>query len=214
MLPNNGHVARISRRSSTTRDELPVARRPSLTRATIVIVVGVGARDDDAPAGVVDVDHRHAFGVDHLGDGPDLVGEKVDDVERTPAEGPDREHAAGRQPGGLRSSGHDAELSSSFQPPQDREHAAVVVVGGGQVELGEDVARRASRPPCRSRPAARAIAGLRAALGHQRQHLALARRQPLQRIAPARPGEQLRHDLGVERRAAVADPPHGAEELG
>ncbi len=57
-------------------------------------------------------------------------------------------------------------------------------------------------------------AGVRAALGHQPEHLELARRQPLERAACASPREELRDDLGIERRAAVRDAPDGVDEVG
>ena len=51
-----------------------------------------------------------------------------------------------------------------------------------------------------------------AALGHQPEHLALARGQRLQRVLAAAAAEQQRHDLGVERRAAVGDAAHRVGE--
>ena len=51
-----------------------------------------------------------------------------------------------------------------------------------------------------------------AALGHQPEHLALARRQTLQRVLAAAAAEQPRDDLGVERAAALAHAPHGVDE--
>ena len=41
----------------------------------------------------------------------------------------------------------------------------------------------------------------------------LARAEPLERVAAAAAGEQLRHDLGVERGAAGGDPAQGLDEL-
>ena len=173
-------------------------------------LVGFGAGDDDAPIGVVDVDHRHAFGVDHLGDGPDFVGEEVDDVERAPAEGSDREHAAGRQPGGLRCRCHE---SFVILPTTARPRAR----GGGprrsgQAELREDVAdvlldglvaddelpaiAGLVRPSAISDSTSRSR-GDSGASGSRRRD----------------PGEELGDHLGVERRAAGADPPDGGEEL-
>ena len=55
--------------------------------------------------------------------------------------------------------------------------------------------------------------GVRAALGHQREHLALARAEPVERVAAAGAGEELADDLGVERRAAVGDAVDGVEEV-
>jgi hypothetical protein len=53
--------------------------------------------------------------------------------------------------------------------------------------------------------------GVRPALGHQAQHLALARRQTLERILAATPAEQQRDDLGVERGPAAR---HAADGVG
>ena len=53
-----------------------------------------------------------------------------------------------------------------------------------------------------------AIGGVRAALGHQAEHLALARRQRLERLAAALPAEQLGDHLGVDDGAPGGDPAH------
>ena len=52
-----------------------------------------------------------------------------------------------------------------------------------------------------------------AALGHQLEHLALARGERGERVVAPVPGEQRRDDDRVDRRAAVRDAPHGADEL-
>jgi putative ABC transport system permease protein len=54
--------------------------------------------------------------------------------------------------------------------------------------------------------------GVRAALGHQRQHLALARREPAQRVAAA--GQQLPDHLRVDHGPALGHPDQRADELG
>ena len=56
--------------------------------------------------------------------------------------------------------------------------------------------------------------GVRAALGHEAQHLALARGEPLERVAAAGTGEDLRDHLGIEGRPALADAADGRDELG
>ncbi len=52
-----------------------------------------------------------------------------------------------------------------------------------------------------------------AALGHQPQHLALARRELRQRVVAAAAAHQLRDDRRIERRAALGDAAHGGGEL-
>jgi len=54
--------------------------------------------------------------------------------------------------------------------------------------------------------------GVRPALGHQREHLTLARGELAERVAAA--GEQLRDDFGIERAAARGHPVQRVEELG
>ena len=51
-----------------------------------------------------------------------------------------------------------------------------------------------------------------AALGHQREHLTLPRREVAERVPAA--GQQLSHDLRVERAAALGHPAQRVEELG
>src|SRR5690606_8998070 len=103
--------------------------------------------------------------------------------------------------------------TSALQPPQHGEHPAVVVLGGGQVQLHEDVADVLLDGALAHHQLA-GDGGVGAALGHEAEHLALAGRQPVERVAPAGAGQQLGDDLGVERRAAGADPAHGLQELG
>ncbi len=54
---------------------------------------------------------------------------------------------------------------------------------------------------------------VRAALGHELEHLALARRQERERVVPAASAEELGDDGGVERGAPLRDAPHGRREL-
>ena len=83
---------------------------------------------------------------------------------------------------------------------------------GRQAELREDARHvlldraQGDEEPLRDRL-------VRAALGHQLEHLALARRQLGERVVLAAAADELRDDLGVERRAALADAPHRRGEL-
>ena len=54
---------------------------------------------------------------------------------------------------------------------------------------------------------------VRAALGHRRQHLALAGRQRRERVVAAAADHELGDDLGVERGPAAGDPSQGVHEL-
>ena len=98
-----------------------------------------------------------------------------------------------------------------LQVPQHREHPPVVLRGGREVELGEDrgdvLLDRALGDHER-----RGDRGVGAALGHQPEHLALARGQRLERVLAAAAAEQQRDDLGVERRAAAGDAADGVGE--
>ena len=60
---------------------------------------------------------------------------------------------------------------------------------------------------------ASAIARVRAALGHQAEHLALARGQVVERVAAPGAGEELRDDLRVDHGAAGGDAVDGVEEV-
>ena len=92
------------------------------------------------------------------------------------------------------------------------EHAAVVPGVGREAELRED-ARHVllDRALGDDEPLADRL--VRAALGHQLEHLALARGELVERVVAAAPADEQRDDLGVERRAALADAPHGGGEL-
>ena len=98
-------------------------------------------------------------------------------------------------------------MGSAVQVADDSEHAAVVVVVGGEPEQVVDVRRvlhhgflRDRQPP--------GDGGVGAALGDQRDHLRLPGGQPGEGVvAVAGAGEHRGDDLGVEHRAAVGDRP-------
>ena len=112
-------------------------------------------------------------------------------------------------------------LSASRQPPpraeegQDREHAAVVVVGRGQVELGEDV-RDVLLDRARRDDEGAGDRGVGLALRHQPEHLVLARGERGERpvVAVAARLHELGDDLAVERGPAGRDPAQRVEEGG
>jgi PAS domain S-box-containing protein len=98
--------------------------------------------------------------------------------------------------------------------PEQREHgehAAVVVLGGGEAELLEDRLHvaldgaRAQEELVRDRP-------VRAALGDQRKHVALALGELVEGGATVTTDKAL-HDVWVERRSATGDALDGADEL-
>src|SRR5215469_7756033 len=97
------------------------------------------------------------------------------------------------------------------QVAQDREDPAVITVGGGQAELGEDVVdvllHRAVADEERG-----GDGRVGAPFGHQREHLAFAGGEGRERVTAA--GQQLRNDLGVQRAASRRHPIQGLEELG
>ncbi len=88
----------------------------------------------------------------------------------------------------------------------------MVLLAGREAELGQDArhvrfngALGEEQPP-RDTPVG-------TALGHERQHLALPGGEPGQRISPPLVPDELRDDLGVERRATPRDPAQRIEEL-
>ena len=88
----------------------------------------------------------------------------------------------------------------------------MVVRGGAQAELEEDrVDVRLDRPRAEEEPAADALVG--EPFGHQGEHLALARRQLVDRALVVLPAEQLRDHDRVDRRAAAADAPDAVEKV-
>ena len=54
---------------------------------------------------------------------------------------------------------------------------------------------------------------VRAALGHQREHLPLARRQDVERVAHAARGNELLDERGIDDRGALDDPLERVDEL-
>src|SRR6516165_523283 len=89
--------------------------------------------------------------------------------------------------------------SSGAEVAQHGQHATMVAVTGRQPELGEDVVDvlldRATADHERV-----GDCGVGPALGHEGEYLALARSELAERVTAA--GQQLDHDLGVERAAA------------
>src|SRR5215210_4815976 len=90
-------------------------------------------------------------------------------------------------------------------PPEEgehREHAAVILGGGGEPQLPEDAGDVLLYGTLRDDEAL-CDGVVRLSFGHQLEHLALARRQRVERVvAPAAPDET-RDDARVERRAAL-----------
>ena len=56
-------------------------------------------------------------------------------------------------------------------------------------------------------------AGVRAALRHEPQHLALARRELVERVVRAPAADELGDDGGIERRSALGDAAHCGREV-
>ena len=77
----------------------------------------------------------------------------------------------------------------------------MILGAGAHAELGED-ARHVLLDGVRRDDEHLGDALVRAALGHQLEHLALARRQRVQRVVAAAPAEHVRDDGRVEHRAA------------
>jgi hypothetical protein len=92
------------------------------------------------------------------------------------------------------------------------EHPTVVVRAGGQAELRVDARHvlldgaKRDEEPLRDRL-------VRAALGHQLEHLSLARRQLVERVVSPLAADELAHHGRVERRAAVRNSTDGRAEL-
>ena len=100
------------------------------------------------------------------------------------------------------------------QPPQPGEHgqhAAVVVLGGRQAELHEDV-RDVLLDRALGDHQLLGDGRVRAALGHQPEHVALARGELVERAVVAL-AQQLGDRLGVQRGAALGHAPHGVDEV-
>jgi signal transduction histidine kinase len=99
-----------------------------------------------------------------------------------------------------------------LQEPEDREHPAVLVLALRQVELHEDAAdvlldrALGDEDPVRDPRVGRA-------LGHQGQHLALARRQDVERVVAAAGQDELLHQGRIHHRGAGGDAPDRVYEV-
>src|SRR5215469_8550141 len=98
---------------------------------------------------------------------------------------------------------------SGVQVGEDGQDPPVVVLGRGQVQLGEDAGRvladglfRDEQPLCDR--------DVGTSLGHERQDLALPPGEPADRLVAGPPAEQLGHHLGVHDGAAAG---HGADRV-
>ena len=94
---------------------------------------------------------------------------------------------------------------------EHREHAAMVLGPAADAELGED-ARHVLLDRVRGDDQRLGDALVRAPLGHQFEHLALARGERLERVVAAAPAEHVGDDRRVEHRPAGGDAPHGVGE--
>ncbi len=90
-------------------------------------------------------------------------------------------------------------------------HAAVILGPGGDAELVKD-ARDVLLDSVRRDDEHLGDALVGPSLGHQLEHLALAWREPVQRVVAALAAEHVRDDGGIEHRAARRDPPHRVGE--
>src|SRR5215469_11641340 len=93
---------------------------------------------------------------------------------------------------------------------EDREHAAVTVLVRYEAELAEDAVDVLSHGAAADDHRL-GDGGVGPAFCHQREDLTLTAGQHAERIAAA--GEQLGHNLGVERAAAFGYPAERVEEL-
>src|SRR4051794_7500063 len=92
-----------------------------------------------------------------------------------------------------------AAVGSALEVGEHREHAAVAVLDGRQPELAEDARDVLLDRPLGDDELTR-DRGVRAALGHVPEHLALTRREAVQRVVRAAAAQQRRDDLRIERR--------------
>jgi len=106
----------------------------------------------------------------------------------------------------------EAHPPGASQIGDDREHAAVRVPVEGQAELSEDRADVGLHGLLRD-PELSGDSGIRLPFRHEAEHLAFARGELGQGVVVLRRKEELLHDLGVERRAAVADAFRRLEEV-
>jgi EmrB/QacA subfamily drug resistance transporter len=96
---------------------------------------------------------------------------------------------------------------------QHGQHPAVDVVGPRQAQLHQDAADVLFHGPL-GHPELAANAGVRQAFGHQRQHLALARRQRIQRVIGAPGRDELLDEQRIHHRAPPHDPVERLDEVG
>ena len=156
------------------------------------------------PAVGGDVDARDAGGGERAGEALLAVREQVHDVEAcpTPARRPPRTDARMRQAGRPRGTACVAPSRrpwSRLQPPQHGEHAPVVLGAGGRSSLVKMLLTCFSTAPSLTTSAC-AIAAFDRPSAISDEHLALAGREPVERVALPGAGEQLRDHLRVERR--------------
>ena len=119
--------------------------------------------------------------------------------------------ASGRPAGRLRSSTRSSGTSvRGVEPGQHREHAAVVVLARREAQLPEDAGHVLLDRAVGDHEPAR-DGRVRPALGHELEHLALARRQLVDRTVA---DEELADDLGIERRPADRRRGERVHELG
>jgi hypothetical protein len=100
----------------------------------------------------------------------------------------------------------------SVEEPDRGEHTAVIVIALGQRELHHD-AVHVSLDRALCDPESSCDAGVRASLRHQREHLALARRQLFERITHFSRRNELLDKQWVNDRSATAYASNGVEKL-
>ena len=105
-----------------------------------------------------------------------------------------------------------ADPAQARRKRQHGEDAAVVLGAAADAELGED-ARDVLLDGVRGDDERLGDAAVRAALGHQLEHLALARRERLERVVAAAAAEHPRDDGRVEHRPAGGHAPDGVGEV-
>src|SRR3954454_15615953 len=100
----------------------------------------------------------------------------------------------------------------SVEEPDRGAHTAVIVIALGQRELHHD-AVHVSLDRAFCDPESSCDAGVRASLRHQREHLALARRQLFERITDFPRRNELLNKQGVNDRSTTAYASNGVEKL-
>src|SRR4051812_12931558 len=93
----------------------------------------------------------------------------------------------------------------SVEERDHREHPAVVLVGLGQAELRQDAVHVLLNGSLRD-PEAPADAGIGAPLGHQREYVALATGELLERILDTPRRHEFLNQSGVDDRPATIHP--------